>query len=53
MLLPREMFRKRNKTIRVVIGKPISYKIFNDTLSHYSWAQKIRAQVYDLANRKK
>ncbi|MCD4771833.1 MAG: 1-acyl-sn-glycerol-3-phosphate acyltransferase [Bacteroidales bacterium] len=48
VLLPREMFRKRGKTIKVSIGKPIHYKEFNNTLSHYDWAQKVRSVVYDL-----
>lgn len=48
MLLPREMFNKRNKTIRVTIGKPIPYQTFNKSLSNFEWAQKVRAQVYDL-----
>ncbi len=50
LLLPREMFRKRNKTIKIKIGKPISYKIFNESNSHWEWAQKIRSQVYELGN---
>ena len=50
LLLPREMFKKRNKTIKIKIGKPISYKIFNESFSHWEWAQKVRAQVYDLGN---
>lgn len=48
MLLPRELFRKRNQTIRVTIGKPIPYETFDKSLSHLEWAQKVRAQVYDL-----
>ncbi len=48
ILLPREMFKKRNKTIKVIIGKPISYKVFDKTLSHKEWAQKVRSQVYKL-----
>lgn len=47
-LLPREMFRKRNKTIKVRIGKPISYKSFDKTLSHEKWAQNVKNQVYKL-----
>ena len=47
-LLPREMFRKRNKTIKVKIGKPITYKSFDKTLSHKEWAQRVRNQVYKL-----
>ena len=47
-LLPREMFKKRNKTIKVRIGKPISYKTFDKTLTHEKWAQDVRNQVYKL-----
>ena len=47
-LLPFEMFLKRNKTIKVRIGKPISYKTFDKSLSHLEWAQKIKEQVYKL-----
>jgi len=50
MLLPREMFRKRNKTIQVAIGKPISYKSFNDSLTHNEWAQEIRLKAYKTGN---
>ena len=50
VLLPREMFRKRGKTIKVRIGKPIHYQEFNKTSSHYDWAQKVRLAVYDLEN---
>ncbi len=48
MLLPREMFRKRNTTIRVTIGKPISYKTFDKSFTHLEWAQKVREKVYSL-----
>ncbi|MFC2106696.1 1-acyl-sn-glycerol-3-phosphate acyltransferase [Bacteroidota bacterium] len=48
MLLPHEMFRKRNKTIKIKIGEPISYKSFDESLSHKEWAQKLRLHVYEL-----
>lgn len=47
-LLPREMFRKRNKTIKVKIAKSISYKEFNKASTHYEYAQMVRSVVYDL-----
>lgn len=47
-LLPHEAFQKRNKTIKVKIGKPISYLTFDKSLSHLEWAQRVRAQVYEL-----
>jgi putative hemolysin len=50
LLLPREMFKKRDKTIKIKIGKPISHKTFNESLSHWKWAQIIRSQVYELGN---
>ena len=52
LLLPREMFRKRNKTIKVNIGKCISYKTFEGEGSHWDLAQKLRSQVYELGNKK-
>lgn len=49
-LLPHEAFLKKNKTIKVRIGKPISCLSFDNSLSHLEWAQKVRAQVYELEN---
>ena len=48
VLLPREFFKKRNSTIKVVIGKPISYTRFNTDKNPHEWAQIIRAELYDL-----
>jgi len=48
ILLPREMFKSKNKTIRVKIGKPISYQSFDKSKSHFEWAQIVRDKVYDL-----
>jgi len=47
-LLPREMLKKKNKTIKVKIGKPIPYTTFDRSKSHVEWAQKIKKLVYDL-----
>lgn len=52
LLLPREMFKKRNKTIKIKIGKPIPYQIFDKSLPHLEWAQKVRSYVYELGNKK-
>jgi hypothetical protein len=48
ILLPREMFRKENKTIKVKIGKPIPHQKFDRTHSPWIWADKVRGYVYDL-----
>lgn len=50
VLLPHELFNKRNKTIKVKIGKPISYNTFDMSKSHYDWAQFVKKQVYNLKN---
>jgi len=47
-LLPSELFKLIGKTIKVKIGKPISYKTFDKTKSHVEWAQKVRDIVYEL-----
>ena len=49
ILLPREMFKKRNKTIKVKIGKPIAYSELDNGLNHLELAQNVRAKVYELA----
>ena len=48
ILLPSEMFKKRNKTIKINIGKPIPHSSLDKTASDSEWAQKIRNQVYQL-----
>jgi len=51
ILLPREFFKKRNKTIKVKIGKPILHQTFDKSLSHWDWAQNIRERLYRLSNK--
>ncbi len=46
LLLTREMFKKKNKTIKVTIGSPLPYQMFDESLSHRDWAQKVRSHVY-------
>lgn len=48
ILLPRELFRKRNKTIRVRIGEPISYSTLDKSVSHRDWAREIRSRLYKI-----
>jgi len=52
MLLPREMFLKRNKTIHFTIGKPIPWQKFDRSLTHVQWAQKVKEHVYNLESGK-
>ena len=48
MLLPNEMMKQRNSTVRITIGKVIPYKTFTPEYSHLEWAQKVRSTVYSL-----
>ncbi|MBN2681048.1 MAG: glycerol acyltransferase [Bacteroidales bacterium] len=48
MLLPSELFKKKNKTITVVIGKPISYKKFDNSRTHSDWASWVKSELYYL-----
>jgi hypothetical protein len=47
-LLPREMFRKRNTTIRMKIGKPIPPARFDKSHNAWDWAQLVRDHVYQM-----
>jgi putative hemolysin len=51
-LLPHELFRRRNKTIRVTIGKAIPHSMFDKSATNMEWAQKVRAHVYSLGTSK-
>jgi len=48
ILLPHEMFLKKNKTIRFKIGEPISWQKFDSSKTHVQWAQKVREYVYNM-----
>jgi putative hemolysin len=47
-LLPHEMFNKKGKTIKVLIGKPIPYTVFNDKLKHAEWTEKVKRYLYEI-----
>jgi len=50
MLLPSEFFKKRNKKIKIAIGKPISYLQLDTKISHNDLAAKVRSYLYELKN---
>jgi len=50
VLLPREMFLKRNKTIRFKIGKPIPWQKFDSSRTHVQWAQRVKEHVYNMSS---
>ena len=47
-LLPYEFFRKRNKSIKVIIGKPITFRKFDKTKTDREWAQWVKSELYTL-----
>jgi len=51
ILLPHSMFKKKNKTIKLRIGKPVSYKKFDNSRTHQEWAQFMRRHVYSLGKK--
>jgi len=48
MLLPREMFKYRGKSVTVTFGKPIHWDTFTKEMTHAEWAQKVKELVYAL-----
>jgi putative hemolysin len=48
LYLPDEMFRQREKQMRITFGKPIPHAAFTKEYSHHQWAQKVKAHVYGL-----
>ncbi|MCK4630471.1 MAG: 1-acyl-sn-glycerol-3-phosphate acyltransferase [Bacteroidales bacterium] len=50
--LANEMFKQKNKKIIVRFGEPISYKMFDKTLSPQAWALKVKKIVYSLGEGK-
>ncbi len=50
-LLPHEFFNKRNKVIKVKIGKPISYLHFQDMTNQLDAAQEVKSIVYSLSKK--
>ena len=50
-LLPGEVFKKRNATIKIAFGKPIPYTTFDDSKTHLEWAQEVKKWVYELGEK--
>lgn len=48
LYLSDEMFKNRNKTFKVTIGKPISWQFFDKSKTPTEWAQYVKEVVYAL-----
>jgi putative hemolysin len=46
LYLPDEMYRQKNKTISIKIGKPIPYQTFDNTFNFNEWAEMVKKHVY-------
>ena len=44
-----EMYKQKDKTINIIIGKPISYLIFDKKFSDQEWAEKMKNLVYKMS----
>ncbi|MCX6825046.1 MAG: glycerol acyltransferase [candidate division SR1 bacterium] len=47
LFLPDEMFKQKGNTIKIIIGKPLSYKIF-DKEHAQDWCNLTKERVYDM-----
>lgn len=48
LMLPRELFKQRGKSLQLTIGKPIDYSVFDESKTPLQWAQEVRRLVYQL-----
>ncbi len=46
LFLPDEMYKQKNKTIEIIIGKPIPYQSFDKKYNYNEWANFIKKHVY-------
>ncbi len=46
--LMNEIFKRKNSTVKVKIGKPIPWQTFDKSKTHVEWAQEVRKHVYKL-----
>lgn len=47
-LLPHEIFNKKNKPIKVKIGKPVPYQTFDHSKSQVEWTSDLMKRLYNL-----
>jgi putative hemolysin len=52
LYLADETFRQKRRKFLITFGSPISYKVFDNKLNHFEWAQKIKEHVYQIQQNK-
>jgi hypothetical protein len=50
LFLPNEMFKMKNATFTIRIGKPIAWQMFDSSKSPQQWTNRVKQTVYDLKN---
>jgi len=48
MYLANETFKLKNKTFKITVGEPISYKTFDKSKTDLEWAAEVKQIVYSL-----
>lgn len=48
--LVNELYKQKNKTMKVIFGKPIHSSSFTSEKTDFLWAQEVKNKVYQLAN---
>jgi putative hemolysin len=48
LYLADEMYKQKNKKVKIIFGKPISYRIFDKRYTDLQWAQIVKNFVYSL-----
>lgn len=51
LYLPNELYKQKGKQFTITIGKPIPYQTFNRSLSYEKWAEKVKNEVYSIAQK--
>lgn len=49
LYLVNELMKQKDKTIKIIFGKPIEASVFDNTLSDNDWAAWVKEKVYDLS----
>jgi len=45
-----ELFKQENTTLKITFGKPISYKIFDESYTKREWSEMLRQYAYKIGN---
>jgi putative hemolysin len=48
LFLPHELFKLKNRTFTIFVGKPIAYQTFNASRKPVEWAEIVKETVYEL-----